>query len=168
MSSRWRSLTHKFVYSSTPGLQKHAFGELVETIFRWSLDILVVAGSTHAENNSSLKDTLRSRFNAQVEHIARAVCKLAQVIREEIMSKNFEVLAVDHGGTFDSKRMADMFGDYGPSRGAILCTTELGLNAATRRSVGNLNVDSEDTIERQLLLQPKVVLESAVDVLYPS
>lgn len=168
-SSRWRSLTHKFVHSLNPGLQDHAFNELVETIFRWSLDIFTVAGGVHAENGTSLKDSLRLRFSTQVQRIARAVCKLAQVTREEIMSTDFEVLAIDHGGIFDGKRMADVFGEYGPSRGTILCTVELGLSAATRRSSGEVpSVEKEGAVERRLLLQPKVVLESVVDVLYPS
>jgi hypothetical protein len=166
-SSRWRALTHKFIHSLNPGIQDLAFNELVDTIFRWSLDVFIVAGGVHAENGTSLKDSLRLRFSTQVQRIAKAVCKLAQVTREEIMSTDFEVLAIDHGGTFDGKRMADVFGDYGPSRGTVLCTSELGLSATTRRSSGDVDsVEKEGIIERRLLLQPKVVLESVVDVLY--
>jgi hypothetical protein len=166
-SSRWRALTHKFIHSLEPELQELAVNDLVDAMFRYSLDVFTVAGGVHAENGTSLKDSLRLRFSTQVQRIARAVCKLAQVTREEIMSTDFQALAIEHGSVFDGKRMADVFGDYGPSRGTVLCTSELGLSATTRRSSGDVD-SAEGIIERRLLLQPKVVLESVVDVLYPS
>lgn len=82
------------------------------------------------------------------------------------MSTNFEVLAIEPGGKFDDKRMVDVFGEYGPSKGAVLCTTELGLGCSTFRGTGDLTMqERRASIDRRLLLQPKVVLESVVDVL---
>jgi hypothetical protein len=89
------------------------------------------------------------------------VCKLAQVTKEEILSTNFEVVAVNYTESFDSKTMQDPFGEYGPSEGSVLCTTELGLRLSTRISVESGPSD----FERRLLLRPKVLLESAMDVL---
>jgi hypothetical protein len=80
------------------------------------------------------------------------------------MSTSFDVVAVEHSEPFDSKSMLDAFGDYGPSRGTVLCTTELGLRCTTRISG---EPENEGTIERRLLLRPKVLLESVVDVLDP-
>ena len=83
------------------------------------------------------------------------------------MSTTFDIIAMEHSESFDAKSMHDTFGDYGPSRGTVLCTTELGLRCTTRISGELGKMESEGTIEKRLLLRPKVLLESVVDVLDP-
>lgn len=84
------------------------------------------------------------------------------------MSTNFEVIAVEWGEVFDTKLMSDAFGDYGTSRGSIITTTELGLRCTTRKSSTDaMRPEDEGVMERRILLQPKVVLESVLDVLDP-
>jgi len=83
------------------------------------------------------------------------------------MSTNFDVVAVEHGQPFDGTEMTDAFEDYGTSMGAVLCTTDLGLRCSTRKSTGGSGQEQEGYVERRLLLRPKVVLESVVDVLDP-
>lgn len=126
-------------------------------------------------------------LRAQLRRIAEAVCKLARVTREEILSTSFEVISVESGGLFDEAGMLNAFRDHhellangnGHSNGKvngkgeggkILCTTELGLKCTTRKGKSITLVDSdadlkEDLFEKRVLLPPKVVLDSAVDAL---
>ncbi|KAH7928098.1 hypothetical protein BV22DRAFT_1083726 [Leucogyrophana mollusca] len=167
-SSRWRALTHKHIHEIHPELDDYAVNEMTETIFRWSLDIFVISGSTNPQQVPSTRETFRNRFGAQVRRISKAACRLAQVTREEIMSTNFEVVAVDNGKGFDALEMSDAFEDYGSSKGVVLCTTELGLRCSTRKPTSETAGPAEEgSTERRLLLRPKVVLESAVDVIDP-
>jgi hypothetical protein len=82
------------------------------------------------------------------------------------MSANFEVIAADSGQAFDGQDMVDAFENYGSSKGVVLCTTELGLRCSTRKATGDV-APSEENIERRILLRPKVVLESVVEVIDP-
>ena len=57
----------------------------------------------------------------------------------------------------------------GAQDGRVLCTTELGLRCVTRRDLkgtsGYPDASAEDLFESRLLLQPKVLLDSAMDVI---
>jgi hypothetical protein len=129
---------------------------------------------------------LRSLYLDQIKRISHAVMRLASVTREEIMSTSFEVTIADPSGSFVAGEMVDAFGDYGESHGMVLATMELGLRCSTRVSVlaedvapnGNGQPDEkmngargvaraggEGMLESRLLLQPKVVLESVLEVL---
>jgi len=88
-------------------------------------------------------------------------------MREEIMSTCFDVIAVDQNDVFDSNQMADVFGDYVASRGAIIATTELGLRCTTRVQNAELLGVHDELIHQRVILQPRVVLESVLDVLDP-
>ncbi|KIK94382.1 hypothetical protein PAXRUDRAFT_828061 [Paxillus rubicundulus Ve08.2h10] len=164
-SARWRALAHKHIHELHPELDDYAINEMTETIFRWSSDVFLVCGSTNPQSHSSSREVFRSRFGAQVNRISNSACRLAQITREEIMSTNFEVVGADSGRTFDAQEMMDAFEDYGTSKGAVLCTTELGLRCSTRKASGEATTASEENVERRLLLRPKVVLESAVDMI---
>lgn len=78
------------------------------------------------------------------------------------MSTCFEVVVGDSSQPYDAGTMGDAFGEYGPSRGAVLATTELGLKCTTR-----IGTADDAALQRRTLLQPKVVLESVLDVLDP-
>ena len=55
-----------------------------------------------------------------------------------------------------------------PDEGHVLCTTELGLKCTTRRGKGPAPGEkdaADEVFERRTLLQPKVVLEEAVDAI---
>ncbi|OJA13620.1 hypothetical protein AZE42_03972 [Rhizopogon vesiculosus] len=165
-SSRWRALTHKHIHELHPELTDYAINEMTETIFRWSLDIFLISGSTNPQPNPASRENFRGRFGSQVKRISKAACRLAQVTKEEIMSANFEVIAADSGQPFDGQEMMDAFEDYGSSNGVVLCTTELGLRCSTRRATSDAPL-SEENVERRILLRPKVVLESVVEVIDP-
>lgn len=86
--------------------------------------------------------------------MVKSVAGIAQICKEEIMSTNFDVIMVEPGQLFDERIMTDAFGvGEGESHGAVVATTELGLRRMTRR--GN-----ERTVEQQLLVRPKVILDS--------
>lgn len=90
--------------------------------------------------------------------IVKAVAGIAQICRQEIMSTNFDLVMIEPGQSFD-ERMVDAFGDYaGVSHGAVVATTELGLRRMTRRGIPGREEDR--TVEQQLLVRPKVILDS--------
>lgn len=168
-SSRWRALTHRYIRASNPNLAENSISDLSDTILRWSADIFIIAGcSSYESSTSSSKDGLRLRFGDQIRRIAKAAIRLAQVMREDIMSTSFEVVAVTANEAYDPNQMSDVFGDYVASRGAIIATTELGLKCTTRLS----NTECTDTpdgvpLQKRMILRPKVVLESVLDALDP-
>ncbi|KIJ67004.1 hypothetical protein HYDPIDRAFT_174280 [Hydnomerulius pinastri MD-312] len=164
-SSRWRALAHKHIHELHPELNDYATNEMTETIFRWTLDVFLICGSTNPQPTASSREAFRSRFGAQVKRISKSACRLAQITREEIMSTSFEVVGADSGRMFDAQEMMDAFEDYGTSKGAVLCTTELGLRCSTRKVATESVAPSEEATDRRLLLRPKVVLESAVDMI---
>ncbi|KAJ7158681.1 hypothetical protein C8R46DRAFT_906777, partial [Mycena filopes] len=145
-SSRWRALTHKYVHAVYPGLTEYSAEELRETICRWTSDILVAAGATH--EGVSIRET----FGEQIGRMVKAVARMAQICKEEIMSTNFDIVCPEAGQFFDERIMSDAFGGYGASHGAILATIELGLRRMTRRG----HPRDGRTVEQQLLVRPKV------------
>ena len=90
----------------------------------------------------------------------------------EVMSTNFDLVAVGYTDTFDSHLMQDAFADYSTSRGSVLLTSEFGVRCTTKKGgVAGMSVvadgKTDDGIERRLLLRPRIVLESVLDVLDP-
>ncbi|KAH8099955.1 hypothetical protein BXZ70DRAFT_1000522 [Cristinia sonorae] len=197
-SSRWRALTHRSIRSLYPGLEEYAISELVTTMLRWSSSVFILSGCTSAPHNNhpkppSGKEPIvpvlhAATLRAQLRRIAEAVCKLARVTREEILSTSFEVVSVECGGAFEEESMLNAFSDHHEhltavngnrngragkkgQGGNVLCTTELGLKCTTRKGKSIMAVESdageqkEDVFERRMLLPPKVVLDSAVDAL---
>jgi len=125
---------------------------------------------------------LRQLYQDQIKRISRAVLRLASVTKEEIMSTSFEIIIADPSSPFEERELLDAFGEYGDSSGKILVTMELGLRCVTRVTEnikgpgengtgsghvkGTPNKDNgEGKFESRLLLQPKVVLESVLEVL---
>jgi hypothetical protein len=90
--------------------------------------------------------------------MVKAVAGIAQICKEEIMSTNFDIVMIEAGKSFDERVMLDAFGEYGMSHGEVLATTELGLRRMTRR--GNSGREDDRTVEQQLLVRPKVILDS--------
>ncbi|EIW83973.1 hypothetical protein CONPUDRAFT_142462 [Coniophora puteana RWD-64-598 SS2] len=195
-------------------------------------------------NPTQTHTLFRTRHLPALTRIARAATRLARVTREEVLSADFEVVAVEAGRAFVGREMGDAMGvqgdaacassvgfsvygsddeedegegedgdselstpcaslsgrpnghpnGNGTSRGGkVLCSTELGLRCSSvvrRRPLSMPDSTSANTapssadgpatstssssssstaaaasIERRLLLKPRVVLESVVDVL---
>ncbi|KAF9004080.1 hypothetical protein BDQ17DRAFT_1355496 [Cyathus striatus] len=179
-SSKWRSLTT---------LHTHA---LSDTILRWSADIFLVAGCGGRDYSSrdgrdidlTSRDGLRARFGEQVRRIARGVCRLARVVKEDMLSANFEVVVVDPASpplpqtqtqtqiqiqtlqrTPSTRRRCMICLGVCSLAGCVLATTELGLRCVKRVGGEQLREGESAVLEQRVLLLPKVVLESVVDVL---
>ncbi|KAM6490565.1 hypothetical protein JOM56_013908 [Amanita muscaria] len=125
-----------------------------------------------------IRESLKSHFGDLIRRLARSATKLATTLREEILSTSFEAVAVDHTQAYDAASMQDIMREHactaqstpgmnGKTNGAtaVLATTELGLLCTTR--IGNReSVGDEDvTIEKRLILKPKVVLENVLEML---
>lgn len=123
-------------------------------MLRWSADALILSGSPSP--NISI-EALRSQFAVQLRRIAQGACRVARVTHEEIISTNFEILAVEHGTVYDSQSMVNVFEQYGASKGRVLCTSEIGLRC--------FRMGGEEKANSRLLLPPRVVLESVIQVL---
>lgn len=144
-------------------------------MLRWSASVFTISGCSSPPVDGKDKDPVPANLRAQLRRIAEAVYKLAKVTREEILSTSFEVVLVESGNSFESVDMSNAFQEFqatpNPPIGGdrVLCTTELGLKCVTRmgKSVQPLEGSEKDNdvFERRMLLQPKVVLDSAVDVL---
>jgi hypothetical protein len=161
-----------------PGLEEYAISELVTTMLRWSASVFTISGCSSPPVDGRDKDPVPANLRAQLRRIAEAVYKLAKVTREEILSTSFEVVLVESGTAFDGLDMSNAFQEFQASAhvpvGAdrVLCTTELGLRCVTRKGKGALSSEAVagaekegNVFEKRVLLQPKVVLDSAVDVL---
>ncbi|KAK1225006.1 hypothetical protein PQX77_012075 [Marasmius sp. AFHP31] len=167
-SSKWRALSHRYIHSIYPYLDDYSSNELAETMYRWSADILLISGGQNDKGSLTSRDGLRTRFGDQIRRITKTTCKLAQVTKEEIMSTCFEIVAIEHSDTFDPRRMADSFSEYGASTGNIVTTTELGLQCRTRRGITYSESGSVDNgTETRVLLAPRVILESVLDFVDP-
>ncbi|KAH7884461.1 hypothetical protein F5I97DRAFT_1889701 [Phlebopus sp. FC_14] len=165
-SSRWRALTHKHIHNLYPKLDEYAIKEMTETILRWSLDVFVICGMTDPQPVSAVLEPFRDRFKARVDRISSSACKLAKITKEDILSANFEVVCAESGRPFDAQEMIDAFEEYGASKGAVLCTTELGLRRSTSNAEeSTAEVEGNAHVEQRFLLRPKVILESAVEMI---
>ncbi|KDR76019.1 hypothetical protein GALMADRAFT_67842 [Galerina marginata CBS 339.88] len=174
-SAKWRALTHQHIHAIYPTLTDYSINELSDTILRWCADIFLIANG-HSFSPSS---PLRMLYLDQIRRISRSVMRLASVTREDIMSTSFEVAIADPSGAFEEGEMVDAFGNYGESHGRVLVTMELGLRCMTRAAneasdggkgmqrdnAGSNGVMANGILESRLLLQPKVVLESVLEVL---
>jgi hypothetical protein len=82
------------------------------------------------------------------------------------MSTNFEVILAEQGNAFDPSYMINAFGGFGESSGAVLCSTELGLRCSTKKNA-RAAADGlvEGTLDKTMLLLPKVILEGVADIL---
>ncbi|EPQ52672.1 hypothetical protein GLOTRDRAFT_79797 [Gloeophyllum trabeum ATCC 11539] len=160
VSSRWRALTHRYIHVLHPRLEEQAVEELVDVIFQLCADIMT-AGKCSVSVSS--KEALKNRFAPQIRRIVQAACKLARVTKEEIMSTNFEFLTVDPGRPYDAEDMIDSFAEYGaPTRGRVLCTTELGVRCTTVRRA---NEGGKAVEARKMLLKPRAIFDSVIQVL---
>lgn len=105
-----------------------------------------------------------SRHRAQLRRIAELANRLAFVLREGTMSTDFQPMFVESVREFSALSMENVYDGYGPSRGRVLCTTEIGLQALTNKGKDGKDF-SASTIERKVVLKPRVVLESVVQML---
>ena len=124
-------------------------------------NVLVAAGYGEVEMHMQ---RMESNFGKQLRRIAQTAAKVALVSREGTMSTDFEIVFIEHNRDFQPTSMENLYEGYGPSRGRVLCTTELGLQCFT--NVGREGREElEHTIEKRIALKPKVVLDSVLHII---
>lgn len=162
-SSRWRALTLTHLRPLNLRLEEAAVQDYITQILRAWTDVLILCGCAPSELTL---DVLRPRFGAQTQRVVRSACTLARVLHEDIMSTNFEVILAEQGNPFDPSCMINAFGGFGESSGAVLCSTELGLRCSTKKNA-RAAADGlvEGTLDKTMLLLPKVILEGVADIL---
>ncbi|KAI0749351.1 hypothetical protein C8Q80DRAFT_1100411 [Daedaleopsis nitida] len=192
-SSRWRALTHRSIRMLYPGLEEYAVTELVTTMFRWSSSVFTLCGSSNAPSaaDSSLHTQLR-RIAEAVYKLARVTREEILSTTFEVLvvdsGVSFEAGRMlnkmregehdgdEHGSQLSSftdmthHALVNGSGNGAPDSGRVLCSTELGLRCVTRRDTRASTVSPEagaesDAFETRMLLLPKVLLDSAMDVI---
>lgn len=159
-SARWRALTHHHIYELTPNVGKTAIDDVTDSTKRGVANILAAAGLGEVEEHVV---ALESDFESNLRRIASSASRISKVIRECTVSTEFRVMFVEPGKDFNPATMEDLYdGLVGQSSGRVLCTTEIGLHCLT-----NVRKDEMDgnNIERKIVLKPRVLLESVVQLL---
>lgn len=147
----------------TPTIDELATQEIIDANLRGAANVLAAAGYGEVEGQV---ESLRTRYSAQLRHIAEIAYRIALVIREGTMSTDFQVMFADHSRNFNPDSMENVYAGYGSSRGLVLCTTDLGLRCFTHRGRDG-GSDSDGVIDKLVVLKPRVVLESVIQVLEP-
>ncbi|KAH9838294.1 uncharacterized protein C8Q71DRAFT_521637 [Rhodofomes roseus] len=167
--------------------------QLNDTNLRGLLAILALSGCT--DSRGVHRDPLRSRFGAALARISERAEIIARAVREGVMSNVFEVTWVNPGNVgrkdkderwFDWAAMENVYAGHGSERSKVLCTVEFGLvcirhgswpeanggpkpNGSASTGVnGNgvaANGGPEGPLTRSVLLKPRVLLESVMDIL---
>ncbi|KAI0635902.1 hypothetical protein C8Q77DRAFT_600828 [Trametes polyzona] len=193
-SSRWRALTHRSIRMLYPGLEEYAVTELVTTMHRWTSAVFMLCGSgsspTSGPDASSLLAQLR-RIAEAVYKLARVTREdilstafEVLVVEGGVPFEPRRMLNKMREGEADELDLANGHGHghghgmalnghgHGKTHtgegGRVLCTTELGLRCVTRRETRSSTIEpgaDMDAFESRLLLLPKVLLDSAMDVI---
>lgn len=145
----------------TPNIDELAVNDIVDNSMKGIANILCAAG--YGEADAQFQD-LEAKYGSQLKHIAERASKVALMIREGTMSTDYQVMFVDSSRTFNATWMENLYEGFGASQGLVLCTTEIGLQSVTSRKREGRNID-ENAIEKRVVLKPKVVLESVVQIL---
>ncbi|KAH9850358.1 hypothetical protein C2E23DRAFT_870063 [Lenzites betulinus] len=191
-SARWRALTHRSIRMLYPGLEEYAVTELVTAMLRWSAAVFALCGSSGSlASDTSLHAQLR-RIAEAVYKLARVTREDILSTTFEVLVVDgglpFEpgrMLNKMREGEADESALVSEFNvglnghaalanGHGhhykappEDNGRVLCTTELGLRCVTRRDSRSSVVDGVegDAFESRMLLLPKVLLDSAMDVI---
>ena len=145
----------------TPNIGKTAINEVVETTLRGVAHILSAAGLGQVDG---LVATLKRDFEQNLRRIAQSASRVSNVMKEHTVSTEFRTFFIEHRKEFNTSTMENLYEGYGPSstHGKVLCTTEIGLQCFT-----NLRKDERDRnlVERRIVLRPKILLESVIELL---
>ena len=134
---------------------------MTDTCLRGVANVLSAGGAGDVED---LLMRVTQKYRSQLRRIAELANRFAFIIREGTMSTDFQPLFVESVREFNSLTMENVYEGYGPSRGRVLCTTEVGLQCLTNKGKDGKEF-SPQTVERKVVLKPRVVLESIVQIL---
>lgn len=157
ISGRWRSLTRTYI---SPGSMS-APNTLISVAVSGLSDIIVAAGC--APSSSAAKSKVSSKFGDKVSSIISIAGQFSKMIGE-VVSADFEVLAVRPSEMFKESTMEEDLDDYDKGQGMaggtatgqkVLCSAQLGM---TKRM--QLESGKRDTLT---VIKTKVFLESFLD-----
>ncbi|KAI0707079.1 hypothetical protein C8Q76DRAFT_629279 [Earliella scabrosa] len=135
---------------------------LTEANLRGVIAILALSGCTDARGLH--RDPLRARCGSALSRISARAERISTVVKEGVLSGLFEVVWPEGDRWFDWNAMENVYAGHCNERCRVLCTVELGL-AFERRLPEEEVEESGSKVVRNLLLKPKVLLESVVDIL---
>lgn len=135
--------------------------EVTDTALRGVANVLSAAGFGEVD---ALLTRATTRHRTQLRRVSELANRLAFVLREGTMSTDFQPMFVESVREFSALSMENVYEGYGTSRGRVLCTTEIGLQALTNKGKDGKDF-SAATVERRVVLKPRVVLESVVQML---
>ena len=175
VATRWLALTRSYNKLVRSESSNEEVATNAERWLRYNLDglsfILQMAGCKDpAVPNVG---TLRILFGPGLERLVHMAHELASVMRERIVSSDFDVILEEIGTPFDPVMMQSVFGHKSSADNAnvigtdqptveIVCTVEFGLRCTAKAPLD----DPQDTrLQHRLLLKPKVVLPSVLQTL---
>ena len=156
ISGRWRSLTRTHIQ---PTCISHPDSLITPTVDGLS-DIVMVAGCAISASDAKTKV---SRFGDKVSLIIKLAGQFSKMIGE-VVSGDFEVMAIRHDRVFEETTMEEDKDDYDKKHGLangtaagqkVLCSTQLGLVKRVPLESGKKKTVS--------VMKAKVLLESFLD-----
>lgn len=106
-------------------------------------------------------EQLSAAFRGPVREIFLEAIKLARIIREDVISKNYRTIALDPETKFDPRTMSlEDESDSVASDDRVVCTTRLGLFYSYKQ--GNVNTGAPEHV---LLCKTQVIPTSLLDQL---
>ena len=161
IAGRWRALTKSNLDRLHDRLGPKALSSVLnDTIFTQLSAILTLAG--YPDLSQEVSDELLLNLTS----ITKSILELRIAIGEKTLFYELEAFFHPFGIPFDPASMEDSFGSSRKSASEemgdrqILCTTDLGLKRTVAKFV---SIEQETTFEVDILLMPKVVLQSVLD-----
>ncbi|KAL0064119.1 hypothetical protein AAF712_008979 [Marasmius tenuissimus] len=162
ISSRWRILTRKYVRQVFRGTQQQI--NLSDYFFDAFTNVLVTAGLRVNGSLDALSERLKDKFASHVAEIINHAIQLNNAIGEDITSCELVPINCETGIPFDDDSMENTFRTASENtfiEENILCTAELGLLRSEKVR------GREGDWTHQILLKPKVLLQSVVETASP-
>lgn len=149
LSSRWRALAHSHARSINLHHDERVKKNISKNLLNMFSAVHVLVGrSAYADVE------LHEEFATEISDIAETTVKLSCMIKEKIMSTNYDIRFKMPGHKFDAAVTDDYF--EGASSGEILCTVEIGLQMQTGgKDSRERSASAGKSID--ILLKPKVV-----------
>jgi hypothetical protein len=168
VSGKWRALTRSNIETGERG-RTNLLPNLAAYIGSQLFAVITIAGY---QNAAQVATSLMEESRDGLQLIANSVAELKEAIAEKVTSCDMDVLFCSCGTSFDPMGMTDDFNSgrkrsKPSSGGLVLCTTNLGLSL-TRSTKKDRNTEHEDADVVNVLLKPRVALQSVVNDLIVS
>ena len=160
VAGNWRILTTTNLDRLQERNEIRFLQEVFELLFNKTSAITSIAG---------FHDILTKEPMNSLHWIAKSTLELRSAVTQQVSSSDMEVFLVPRGDDFNPRCMTEDI-DHGrkgtikssDSRGVVFCTTDLGL-----RCLRGVTKEQGTQYVEDILLMPKVLLQSTVDVMMP-